>query len=73
MSYSSIDGHLNSQGATIDTARNGLKMTLNEQAAAPSVSAEPGLELIASFSIPGDMASEIGGEQVSVTTAALGS
>ena len=36
--------------------------------AAPTVSAEPGLEVIASFSILGDMANEIGGEHVSVTT-----
>ena len=35
---------------------------------APPVSAEPNLEVIATFSILGDMASEIGGEHVSVTT-----
>ena len=37
-------------------------------AAAPAVSAEPNLQVIASFSILGDMANEIGGEHVSVTT-----
>ena len=37
-------------------------------AAAPAVSAEPNLQVIASFSILGDMANEIGGEHVSITT-----
>ena len=36
--------------------------------AAPPVSAEPSLKVIASFSILGDMAGRIGGEHVSVTT-----
>ena len=36
--------------------------------AAPPVSAEPNLKVIASFSILGDMAGRIGGEHVSVTT-----